>query len=68
FLEKMDVPHDINPCRTDEYPTPAVRPENSILENHRLKAEGLNVMKDWREDLDEFIKNYGDSLIREFKV
>ncbi len=67
-LEKMDVPHDINPCRTDEYPTPAVRPENSILENHRLKAEGLNVMKDWREDLDEFIKNYGDSLIREFKV
>jgi dTDP-4-dehydrorhamnose reductase len=65
FLEKMNVPHDINPCRTDEYPTPAVRPGNSILENQRLKAEGLNVMKHWQEDLDEFIEKFGEQLIRE---
>jgi dTDP-4-dehydrorhamnose reductase len=68
FLEKMNVPHDIKPCATEEYPLPAPRPGNSILENRKLKAEGLNVMKHWQEDLDEFIKNYGDSLIREFKI
>jgi dTDP-4-dehydrorhamnose reductase len=65
FLGKMNVPHDINPCRTDEYPTPALRPGNSILENQRLKAEGLNVMKHWQEDLDEFIEKFGEKLVRE---
>jgi dTDP-4-dehydrorhamnose reductase len=62
FLEKMNVPHDIKPCRTDEYTTPAVRPGNSILENRRLKAEGFNIMKHWQEELDEFIGKFGKQL------
>lgn len=65
FLEKMAVPHRIMPCATTEYPTPAVRPQNAILENHRLKKEGLNLMADWRHDLDKFIATYGDRLIAE---
>jgi len=65
FLEKMNVPCDITPCTTAEYPTPAVRPGNSILENHRLKAEGLNVMKHWQEDVDEFVEKFGEQLILE---
>lgn len=62
FLEKMGVPHHIMPCATTDYPTPAVRPKNAILENNRLKEEGLNIMADWRHDLDEYIATFGDRL------
>lgn len=65
FLEKMGMPQRIIPCDTTAYPTPAVRPKNAILENHRLKEQGLNMMIDWRQDLDEFIATYGDRLLAE---
>ena len=55
FLDKMGVPHSFVPCTTEEFPTPAARPVNSILENRRLKESGLNLMEDWKGDLDEFV-------------
>lgn len=55
FLEKMAVPHRIEPCATQEYPTPAPRPRNSILENQRLRQEGANLMGDWKKDVDQFV-------------
>lgn len=68
FLEKMNLPHDVSPCATEEYPLPAPRPKNSILENQRLKAQGLNIMKHWQGDLDEFIEKHGAQLINECRV
>jgi dTDP-4-dehydrorhamnose reductase len=65
FLERMAVPHRIAPCATSAYPTPAVRPQNAVLENRRLKAAGINEMKDWREDLDRFVDRHGPDLLRE---
>ncbi len=65
FLEKMDVPHKIVPCRGKEYPTPAVRPVNSILENKSLKDAGIHVMPDWHQGLDEYVSLYRDQLLME---
>ncbi|MBF0224117.1 MAG: dTDP-4-dehydrorhamnose reductase [Desulfobacterales bacterium] len=65
FLSKMNIPHKIIPCSTEEFPRPASRPKNSILENERLKLEGMNVMNDWQYDVDEFISQYHDLLIYE---
>jgi len=65
FLDKMGVAHSFAPCTTDEYPTPAARPTNSILENQRLKEGGLNLMKDWKNDLSEFVHRFKDRLIKE---
>ncbi len=65
FLEKLNIAHNITPCSTDEYPTPAARPKCSILENRRLKADGLNRMKHWQKDLDEYIYQYGQQLTRD---
>ncbi len=65
FLHSMGIAADLTPCTTPEYPTPACRPQNSILENHRLKAQGINLMRPWRSDLDEFIAIYRQILIRE---
>lgn len=65
FLEKMGVSHCIVPCTSEDYPRPARRPLNSILENHRLKTAGLNRMKPWKADLAEFISRSGKRLISE---
>ncbi|MBU1693206.1 MAG: dTDP-4-dehydrorhamnose reductase [Verrucomicrobia bacterium] len=67
FFGRMDLKHEVRPCATDEYPTPAHRPRNSILENTRLKATGINIMRPWAEDLEEFVRRHGEALLREVK-
>lgn len=41
-------PTDVRPIATADYPTPAKRPENSRLDNSRLKATFSVVMPDWQ--------------------
>jgi dTDP-4-dehydrorhamnose reductase len=65
FLDRMAVPHCVVPCTTAEYPTPAVRPMNSILENRRLKESGINLMQDWKRDVAAFVALFRDRLISE---
>jgi dTDP-4-dehydrorhamnose reductase len=65
FFETVGVPHVLVPCATEDYPTPAPRPRNSVLENRRLKDKGINLMPNWRTDLNQFISMFGRRLIRE---
>ncbi|TAN38269.1 MAG: dTDP-4-dehydrorhamnose reductase [Verrucomicrobia bacterium] len=65
FLQAMNVPHRLVPCRTVDYPTPARRPGNSILDNRQLKAAGWNVMRPWAADVAEFVARYRDELLEE---
>ena len=68
FLDCMQVPYSMVPCTTAEYPTPARRPANSILENGRLKEAGLNLMIDWKEDVRLFAERYRDQLLAEART
>lgn len=67
-LETLGLDIPIEPCNTDEYPTIARRPANSILENRLLKKQNMNVMQDWKEDLKEFLDSFGEQLLREAKA
>ena len=47
----------VNPCTTDEYPTPAKRPAYSVLSKEKIqKALGIK-LSDWKESLDTFLKS-----------
>jgi dTDP-4-dehydrorhamnose reductase len=61
----MDVPYRMAPCTTAEYPTPARRPKNSILENGLLKRQGLNVFNNWETELGHFVNEHRAALISE---
>ncbi len=65
FLDGMGIKHNIIPCTTEDYPTPAIRPKNSILENKRLKQDGINHMPHWKDDIDRFINRFRERLIQE---
>jgi dTDP-4-dehydrorhamnose reductase len=40
---------------TDEYPTKATRPENSVLGHQRTLAAGVDEMRNWKDALAESI-------------
>lgn len=67
FLDTMKVPYKMRPCTTAEYPTPAHRPANSILENKVLKEAGKSVFVDWKEDINAFVSRYREQLLAEAK-
>ena len=39
--------------------------KNSILENRRLKEAGLNLMRPWQKDLEEFVDLFREELLQE---
>ncbi len=45
----------VEPCTTAEFPRPAPRPANSVLENARLNKMGQNSMPAWEMGLAEYL-------------
>jgi dTDP-4-dehydrorhamnose reductase len=56
IVSAAQIPVHLLPCATAEFPRPAPRPENSILENAALKKLGLNIMPDWRDAFRRFLQ------------
>ncbi len=44
-------PITLRPVTSAEFPTPARRPANSVLENFMLKVQGMDIMPHWKESL-----------------
>ena len=66
-LKKLKLKATIEPCRMKDYVQKAKRPVNCILENRLIKKLGLNVMHEWKEDIDLYLDKYGDELIKKAK-
>jgi len=65
FLEKMGIEHRIMPCTTEKYPTPALRPKNSILKNVRLQEDNIDTMSHWKSDMDLYVARFKGRLMDE---
>ena len=67
FFALLDVDHNLVPCTTTEFPTPAKRPVNSILGNQHLQDQGIDVFLSWQDELRLFVDAYGERLVDEVK-
>jgi dTDP-4-dehydrorhamnose reductase len=54
-VELAGISAEVRPIRTAEYPTPARRPEYSVLANQRWAALGEPPLRPWKEALQEYI-------------
>ena len=62
ILELAGLKVPVRPCETREYPRPAPRPANSVLENRLLKLQGLDLMPSWQDAYHQFWDLHGDQL------
>jgi len=64
-FKKLKLKISLEPLSLTKYKFIAKRPQNCILENRLLKKQGLNVMVDWKEDVDAFLDQFGKILVKE---
>jgi len=55
IFEEAGVEVSLLEATQSDFPSPVKRPDYSILENARLKAQGLDVMPHWRDALREYL-------------
>jgi len=48
----------VNPCTTEEFPRPAPRPTNSVMEHLSIRTNGFQDLRHWREGLRGFLEEY----------
>ena len=56
IFEEVGIDVSVKPIPTSQYPTPALRPMNSVLDNKRLREEHGYYMKTWEDAFQEFAK------------
>jgi dTDP-4-dehydrorhamnose reductase len=62
ILEVLGLKIPVEPCTLKDFPEAAKRPSNCLLENRSLKTRGLNVMVDWKADLERFLHDHGNEI------
>lgn len=67
-FEKLEIKASVESCTMKDYKGLAIRPANCLLENRLSKKQGINVMRNWKEDLDVFLEKYGEELLKEAKA
>jgi len=68
IVKKLGLRVSLDPCSLSECRRKAKRPANCILENRVLKKHGINLMSEWKEDLNLFLDQHGDDLIKKAKA
>lgn len=67
FAEAADIrgkgyPVKVEPCSTEEFPRPAPRPSNSVMDHLSIRTNGLQDLRPWREGLRAFLEEMKDEL------
>jgi dTDP-4-dehydrorhamnose reductase len=59
-LSSAGLDADLQPCATDEFPTPARRPAYSVLGSERRPALGIEPLPRWEESLPAVVRSLLD--------
>ncbi|MEC0106168.1 dTDP-4-dehydrorhamnose reductase [Paenibacillus taichungensis] len=51
----ISIQAQLEPCTTEQFPRPAPRPQNSVMDHLSIRTNGLADLRPWREGLREFI-------------
>lgn len=62
FTELGADPDRVRPCRSEDFPRPAPRPEYSVLSQDAWAEVGLTPLRPWEQALAAFIKRHGETL------
>ncbi|MEK4363664.1 dTDP-4-dehydrorhamnose reductase [Paenibacillus sp. FSL M8-0212] len=54
-LKGLSIQAQLEPCTTEQFPRPAPRPRNSVLDHLSIRTNGLSGLRSWREGLRDFI-------------
>ncbi len=56
---KLSMDADIEPITSEEFGAKAKRPSYSVLDNENLRRAGLSDMRDWRDALEDYLREKG---------
>lgn len=59
-FDKLNLVVNIKPCATEDYPTPAKRPHNSVLENKHFKDSNIFAFPQWQDAVDAYLEIRND--------
>lgn len=68
LLKRLKIKTPVEPCSLKDLDYPVSVPSNCLLENRLSKKHGVNIMVDWKEDLDRFLEKHGKELIKEART
>ncbi|MCM3701160.1 dTDP-4-dehydrorhamnose reductase [Paenibacillus macerans] len=54
-------PVRLEPCTTEQFPRPAPRPQNSVMDHLSIRTNGLQDLRPWREGLRAFLLELRES-------
>jgi len=67
IINKLKLKVTLKPSSIKGHHSAVKRPGNCVLENRLMKKAGLNIMLEWKEDLDIYLDQFGKDIINEIK-
>ncbi|MFL0376185.1 dTDP-4-dehydrorhamnose reductase [Paenibacillus amylolyticus] len=57
----VSIQAKLEPCTTEQFPRPAPRPVNSVMDHMSIRTNGLTDLRPWRDGLKDFISSLSET-------